>query len=270
MKAFLLGSEPLRRKVFRYLDRRFDLLPYPERLELGWCDRPNYGWPMFRQALVAKALGLKSYTAIEFGVAGGNGLVALEKHAEAIYESTGIAIHIVGFDTGEGLPLVQDARDHPYLWEHGEFKMDEPRLRAHLRTSQLVIGRVEDTLSEFVEDIQSPVGFIAFDLDLYTATLSAFKIFEIEHAKLMPRVMCYFDDILGPPENAYTAFAGELLAINEFNQVHTDMKIDRGVGVLRAEWAHWQDQIYTAHLFSHPLYANRVNQSADLSLAVVK
>jgi hypothetical protein len=39
----------------------------------------------------------------EFGVAGGNGLVALQNYAEIIEQQTGVKMRVFGFDTGHGL-----------------------------------------------------------------------------------------------------------------------------------------------------------------------
>jgi hypothetical protein len=44
---------------------------------------------------------------IEFGVAEGRGLLALEAHAAAVERVTGIRIHVYGFDSGGGMPREQ-------------------------------------------------------------------------------------------------------------------------------------------------------------------
>ena len=55
----------------------------------GWCmqngveTRPQYLWPLLHAAHVARALKLPKIAALEFGVAGGNGLLALERAAAA-------------------------------------------------------------------------------------------------------------------------------------------------------------------------------------------
>src|SRR5207244_4299712 len=109
-------------------------------------------------------LGIKRITAIEFGVAGGNGLVALEDGADAVRELLGVQVDVVGFDNAIGLPQPEDHRDAPYLMEAGQFAMDEPKLRARLRSATLHLGLVRDTLAGFVASGPAPVGFISFDL----------------------------------------------------------------------------------------------------------
>lgn len=268
LKNVLLGREPLHRAILRFVDRHFSVLSYRRKLELGLIDRPNYGWPMLRQAETALKLGLTDITVVEFGVAGGNGLLAMERHAEAIERETGVTISIVGFDTGEGLPPLADFRDHPYLWGEGDYRMDIDALQATLRRSKLIIGRVEETLPEFLEQEFAPIAFISFDLDYYSSTKAALEIFNAHPKNILPRVLCYFDDVIGDIECGYTNYAGELLAINEFNRKYARIKIDRGIGFTRREYAHWQEQIFTAHIFDHFLYNRRLHATAaDLSLS---
>ena len=66
--------------------------------------RPNYTWAMLHAAYLAKTLGMPRISAIEFGVAGGNGLLALENAAELVEQEMGIEVDVYGFDTGAGLP----------------------------------------------------------------------------------------------------------------------------------------------------------------------
>ncbi|MGI9484529.1 MAG: hypothetical protein ACR2RF_01345 [Geminicoccaceae bacterium] len=53
-------------------------------------------------------MGHNRITAIEFGVAGGSGLLVPEGHAERVVREIGIKIDIVGFDLGSGLPELKD------------------------------------------------------------------------------------------------------------------------------------------------------------------
>lgn len=55
-------------------------------------------------AAVAKELRYERITAVEFGVADVNGLLALEEGARQATELSGVAIDVVGFDAGAGLP----------------------------------------------------------------------------------------------------------------------------------------------------------------------
>jgi len=62
------------------------------RLEIDALDRPYYGYGLLRAAKEAKALGLNRISAIEFGVARGNGLIAIEKLGKAITRICGVRI----------------------------------------------------------------------------------------------------------------------------------------------------------------------------------
>src|SRR5438067_13872020 len=69
-------------------------------LENGYATRQQYLWGTLLGGRNAGLLGIERMTAIEFGVAGGNGLLALEKAAEATKLLTGDDEEIVGLATG--------------------------------------------------------------------------------------------------------------------------------------------------------------------------
>lgn len=66
--------------------------------------RSNYIWGVLHGVHLAKALGINRVSVIEFGVAGGNGLISLERIAETIEAILEVGIDVYGFDTGIGLP----------------------------------------------------------------------------------------------------------------------------------------------------------------------
>lgn len=100
----------------------------------------------------------RQFTAIEFGVAGGNGLVAMEQYAMAVERRWGISIQVVGFDHSTGLPRPTDPRDCPFAFRGGEFRMDEAKLRARLRRAELRLGDVAETVRVFAAESFAPVG----------------------------------------------------------------------------------------------------------------
>ncbi|MFJ2782241.1 hypothetical protein [Kitasatospora sp. NPDC087315] len=79
---------------------------------------------MRRATELAARLGHRGVTVVEFGVAGGNGLPALAEHARYYAAATGVAVRVVGFDSGAGLPDVTDPRDLPHLFAPGYYTMD--------------------------------------------------------------------------------------------------------------------------------------------------
>ena len=118
---------------------------------------------------------MKQVSVIEFGVAGGNGLVALDQIAEKAEAILDVNIHVYGFDTGVGLPKPTDYRDLPSLWVEGAFPMDVGRLKKRLTRAELVLGPVEKTLPGFLASNPAPVGFISFDLDYYSINDAGFQ-----------------------------------------------------------------------------------------------
>jgi hypothetical protein len=219
--------------------------------------RPNYLWATLRSAMTAKAIGIQKMSIIEFGVARGSGLRALETAATAAESLLEVDVEVYGFDTGRGMPHPTDPRDAPFAIVEGDYTMDVAALHARLRRADLILGLVEETVPRFVSTPHAPIGFISFDLDYYTATIEALRVLEQGEERLLPRVLCYFDDLYGYP---YTEFNGERAAINDFNARHEHRKISPLYGLSRAlPWpdnrAQWPDAMHIAELFDHRLFA---------------
>ena len=193
------------------------------KLELDWFPYPYYAYCLNHASIQARRLGLERISAIEFGVAGGNGLVAMETIVAALAMEHGVAIDVYGFDTGVGLPPSADPRDLPYAWRRGFYRMDRPALEARLRSARLVIGDVRETVPDFLATAAgvAPIGFVSFDLDYYSSTVDALRLFDdAPSATRLPRTFCYFDDIIGKDDELHCEHVGELLAIAEFNRRH--------------------------------------------------
>src|ERR1700723_2811747 len=124
-----LDPSPLRTATVKSI-RRWELGSYGYRVGLGAVDRPHYAYAVWHAARLAQRLEVPRISVVEFGVAGGNGLLSLEQHAAASSAASGVAIDVYGFDSGQGLPALQDFRDLPYHWKPGFFSMDETALRA--------------------------------------------------------------------------------------------------------------------------------------------
>jgi len=218
--------------------------------------RPHYTWGVMQGMNLARALGIKRVSIMEFGVAGGNGLVSLEAIVETLEPHFGVQVDIYGFDSGCGLPKPEDYRDVPNVYSEGQYKMDIEQLRKRLKKSQLVLGLVENTIMEFIQRCPSPVAFMSQDLDYYTATIHALKILDATPDLLLPRVWCYFDDIMGPTKCDYT---GERLAISDFNSSHEMRKISPIYGLQyalpqRYSKEIWSRKFFMAHIFDHEHY----------------
>jgi hypothetical protein len=220
--------------------------------------KPNYVWGTIQGAGLAQILGIRQISVIEFGVAGGNGLIALQDIAVRVEEILGVEISVYGFDTGSGLPKPTDYRDLPNLFSEGLYPMVVEKLRPKLNKAHLILGRVENTIVDFINSKPPPIAFVSFDLDLYTSTRDAFALFEADQDLLLPRVHCYFDDIFG---STYSEFTGELLAIAEFNAGHKMRKISKINGLTyllppRLPHQRWPEKFYLAHIFDHQLYGH--------------
>jgi hypothetical protein len=244
---------------------RAGLIPKRKRYDLGLVDRPQYAFGMRSAAEEAKKLGYLGITAIEFGVAGGNGLITMEAHAAYVEREVGIHVAVVGFDSGSGLPAPKDYRDAPFLWAGGDFAMDQEKLQSRLTRAQLVLGDVAQTVIPFTEriDTSQPIGFVSFDLDYWSSTVAALDVFRQTPTCCLPRVWCYFDDVV-----AMIPDIGELLAIDQFN-LESDHRKLRHPYALRTNIPFrpvWANQMFQAHFFDHPEYGTLLADTKDREL----
>src|SRR5207245_1962589 len=119
-----LAKEPPLRLAAKLLVRA---LPFSLAVKSLWdaADRPPYLWGVLHAARQAQREGHKRVAAIEFGVAEGYGLLALQRHAATVARETSIETQVFGFDTGHGLSEgTGDYRDHPDVWRAGDYPMD--------------------------------------------------------------------------------------------------------------------------------------------------
>lgn len=248
---------PLRALAVRKLLKEWPIGSYETRIRAGAVDRPNYAWCAFYAAQEAKALGYSAVTVAELGVAGGNGLVCLCEHREAIRRTLGIDVKVVGFDAGSGLPESSDPRDVLYFWPAGSFEMDRGALEKRIAgRASLVMGNISQTALTWTPDPGAPLGAILFDLDMYTSTTGAFAL--LGKQNVLPRIWCYFDDVCGGPENAFTDGVGEREAIRQFN-LSPERKMMRDHLSPAYAFKHmvpesWHQHIYLYHRMNHPQY----------------
>ena len=218
----------------------------------------SYSWGVIQAGHLATKLEIQRISVLEFGVAGGNGLVALEAISKEVATHYGISIDVYGFDTGAGLPQPEDSLDLPDILCEGDFPMDIEALRRRLTDARLYLGLVGQTVQQFLASHPAPIGFISFDMDFYSSTMQGMKVLEAHEDFLLPRVYCFFDDIF-----ACGDFNGERLAISNFNAAHRDRKISKIYGlqyflphgmVRQMTW----DKYYMAYIFNHRLYTKNL------------
>jgi hypothetical protein len=248
----------------RTLWKWFPLGSLATRVRYGIFDRPHYAYGVYSAADLAKRLGLNAIQVIEFGVAGGSGLLALESIAAAVETDLGIQISVCGFDSGGGMPAPAGYRDLPHVWDKGFYAMDVAKLKASLRpNTELVLGDIKTTLPSWTP--RARVGFVAFDLDYYSSTKEAFALWECGSEATLPRVYAYFDDIVWPEYALHNEWVGELCAIREFNEEHPHKKICP-IHLFRHVRVHespWNEQMYVFHDFGHPLYCENISLAGE-------
>ena len=229
--------------------------------------RPHYHSIIYECTQTALKLNLKKVSVVEFGVAGGNGLLTLEKYCKKLSRKYQIEYEIYGFDFGDnaGLNFSKDPKDLPYFWAEGQFKMNYEKLKSKLTNSKLVLGDIANTVKNFADKYKpAPIAAVFFDLDYYTSTIHAFEIFKYSDDFLLPRVICYFDDLQPHVNN----FNGEIAAINEFNKNNKEMKIAKDYGsTLNYSYGPWEEEVFIMHKFNHKDYIKKTKKTiyvADL------
>lgn len=254
-----------RHRLLLRIARIFTKLSAIDRVHLDDFKYPHYAYGVYLACMQAQMLGQDTTTVIEFGVAGGNGLLSLEDAANEIGASLDVDVDVLGFDAGSGMPPSDDFRDMIYWYRPGAFKMDYSKLKARLRKAKLIIGDIQETVSEATRNLRGPIGFCAFDMDYYSATIQALKVFDASSATRQPRVLIYADDIFGFHDlNVMCESVGEERAFAEFNDSHQVLKIQkvRGLKSKRPLSASWNDKIFALHDFSHEHYNTPINPSS--------
>lgn len=225
----------------------------------GRLSRMPYAYCIWNAALEAKALGYDTFSVIEFGVAGGNGLVNCEFHVKEIERILGIHIEIYGFDSAKGLPMDNlGYRDMIHIWPGGSYYMDISALEDRLERATLVIGDIKETTADFFAKFSAaPVGCMLVDVDYYSSTVPILNFLDHADEHFLPRINMYFDDV--HPEYE---FSGENLAIKEFNMNHDHIKISpEGLS-----YSDYRMRTKVCHRFMHQKYNERTTVFCGLEL----
>jgi hypothetical protein len=235
------------------------------------CDllvRPYHAFALLKAADWARTYGLPAISVIEFGVAAGTGLMNIAILARKVTSITGVDIQVYGFDGGKGMPPHCDYRDHPDLYREGDFPTDLAALKSALpANAHLIIGELGTTVPEFVKSTlaeQRPLGYVTVDVDYYSSTVKALKVLDGPARCYLPMVNVYLDDV---HFEAHNPFAGELLAVNEFNQQHQFRKICRHEflecsRIFRR--AAWLKHMFILQVMDHPARQNAANRPTQV------
>jgi hypothetical protein len=218
--------------------------------------RQQHAFGLLTAADKARLCGIDELTVVEFGVASGAGLLNLCEVGRKVTRATGVRFNVIGFDTGAGMPEPRDYRDHPEYYAAGDFPVDRAALARKLPPNARVIyGEIERTLPEFLDSQTrlAPVGFVSVDVDYYSSTSAALRLFEDpDPLKYLPWVVIYLDDVMFDGHNEW---CGELLAVSEFSRTHPVRKIGkfnflRNTRVFRNPA--WIDHMHMLHVLDHP------------------
>jgi hypothetical protein len=253
--------------LFRYQVFFDESMAVHEQSKIAWF--PNMPYKHYAERLLMAAseawqLGYRRISAIEFGVAGGNGLLHLERYAEEVerHYDFALKIDVYGFDSGEGLPAETDYRDIPSVFRKGFYKMNRKKLDEKCCKAQLVIGDFDDTLpalskAETSPFAESPIAVMLIDCDYYSSTVPILKFLESSDELFLPRIYMYFDD-LTTNELSVSEWQGENLAIKEFNERSKLTKISPEAAEMNnvSPWVKPSPEHFfkECHRFNHPKY----------------
>ncbi|MUL35214.1 hypothetical protein [Gloeocapsopsis dulcis] len=228
---------------------------FEQKIEFDLVIRQQYAFCLLQAAKFAKSMEIQSVTAIEFGVAAGAGLLNICEITKKITQETGVQFQIFGFDSGQGLPPPRDYRDIPETFKKGDYPIvdKEKLLQALPDNAKLIVGDIAETVPEFIKTISqdSPIGFIAVDVDYYWSAKECLKVLLGEAEKYLPITLIHLDDIGIPSSNPWV---GELLAVNEFNAENSYRKIHPYTFLRnRRIFKHtrWIDHIFVMHTLDH-------------------
>jgi len=230
-----------------------------KKIEYDMVPRQPYAFALqkaFEFAAAERArLGIEKLVFIEFGVASGAGLLNMCRISKALSKHYGMECRVIGFDTGEGMPAPVDYRDHPEKYLDGDFvPHDNKALQRSLpENARIIYGPIAETVGGLDEHLQpgEVIGFVSIDVDYWSSSIDCMKLFEKGAFPFLPRTPVYFDDVNNIDHHPY---AGELLAINDFNQGHAEVKLAK-MNQIR-NWrifkgALWLDQLYWYVDFRH-------------------
>ena len=261
-------AEPLRLNMLSIGVAAFG--SFRRKVDFDLVVRRQNAFSILKAADFAAKQGVNEVCIVEFGVAAGAGIVNMVELAARTTKETGVRFRVAGFDTGAGMPPAKDYRDHPELYQEGDFRMDRERLERRLAGgAELHIGDIAETLPAFLGTLTpaGPIGYVAIDVDYYTSAVEALRVFEGPADCYLPVTLVYLDDIAHEEHNAW---AGELLAVREFNERHEFRKIERHAFLETGrifQRAPWIKHVWYLHVLDHPRRNDTASRRPALELA---
>ena len=154
---------------------------------------------------VDNSLKSDDYLFMELGVFTGNTF-------SMIRSSLAESIKLYGFDTFTGLPEDWMIDDTNILYTKGTFAIDYVPNNSH--NSEFIVGRVEDTLNDFLLQHNQKISLIHFDMDLYNPIF--FALNKIQNQIINGSILV-FDDFYNMPGWMNHSFKALLDFINTNN-----------------------------------------------------
>ena len=148
----------------------------------NWQFQPAYFQKILENVNVSK---YKNSLFIELGVFTGFTLNLINQNTEDII--------VYGFDTFSGLPEDWAESSGNVLYTKNAFNTNIPEDTAK---NKFIVGKIEDTLSNFLKEKNQKIRFIHLDLDLYSASKYAFDII---FDWLEDEAIIVIDDVYGLP-----------------------------------------------------------------------
>jgi hypothetical protein len=148
----------------------------------NWQFQPAYFQKILKNVDISK---YKNSLFIELGVFTGFTLNLINQNTEDIT--------VYGFDTFSGLPEDWAESSGNILYTKNAFNTSIPEDTAK---NKFIVGKIEDTLSNFLKEKNQKIRFIHLDLDLYSASKYAFDII---FDWLEDEAIIVIDDVYGLP-----------------------------------------------------------------------
>ena len=232
--------------------------------------KPAYAYCAALACIEAEHCGYSSIAVAEFGVAWGEGLRELAAVGAILSRMTGIDVRVAGFDRFGGLPRVRGFRDHPEVWQDGQFANDDlAGLRRELAgRAELLIGDLSDTVPRFLAGLgaERPLGALMLDVDLYWSARDVLRVFDGPPEHYLPSVPMYMDDV--DALLTFNSRCGEALAIAEHNESAPSRLVEPKS--VRVGWPsrRWHQKIYACHVLDHPIRTGRQQPVLPLEVHV--
>ncbi|AIQ95500.1 hypothetical protein EW14_1489 [Prochlorococcus sp. MIT 0604] len=227
---------------------------FSKKIDYDLVPRYPYAFGIKEAFTLANIEKVDKILIIEFGVASGSGLFNMSYIASKLSRIYKVDYEIIGFDTGVGMPKPLDYKDHPEKYREGDFPSLKLKNTKLPEKTRVIYGEISGTIDKFVEKHKlndNVIGFVSLDVDYYSSTKEALKIFNMPASNYLSRTPIYNDDESHLDHNDY---CGALLAINEFNKNNELRKFSkmhnlRNKGIFKN--ASFLDQMYFYHVLDH-------------------